>query len=114
MATRNGSSARGSAQAAPPSPRWIRARLARIRSPSIHRTLHAQRTTVHDVEIRHRRPDVSMPEQFLHPAHVVPRFKQTRRERVAHRVRAHALRDPRRSRGMRQRLLNHGFMQVVP
>jgi hypothetical protein len=33
---------------------------------------------------------------------------------VAHRVRAHALHDPRRPRGVRQRLLNHGFMQVVP
>ena len=42
-------------------PWWIRASLARIRSPSIHRALHALRATVHDVEIRHRRPDVAMP-----------------------------------------------------
>ena len=50
----------------------MRARLARIHSESIHRALHAQCATVHDVEIRHRRPDVSMPEQFLHRAMSYP------------------------------------------
>jgi hypothetical protein len=37
--------------------------------------LHGQRATVHDVELRHRRPDVSMPEQLLHSANVVAIFK---------------------------------------
>jgi hypothetical protein len=55
--------------------RWMRARLARIHSQSIHRTLHAQGATVHHVEIRHGRPDVAMTEQVLHRANVVPIFK---------------------------------------
>ena len=50
---------------------------ARIRSQSIHRTLHAQRATIHHVEIHHRRPDVPMPEQFLDRANVVPVFEET-------------------------------------
>ena len=31
-------------------------------SQPIHRTLHAQRPTVHDMKIGHRRPDISMTE----------------------------------------------------
>ena len=34
----------------------MRAKLARIHSQPIHRALHAQRASVHDVEINHRRP----------------------------------------------------------
>jgi hypothetical protein len=54
------------------------------------------------VEIRHRRPDVSMTEQLLHRANVVPIFKSTRRERMTHRVRADAFRDARQSRPLPQ------------
>src|SRR5437016_5192210 len=74
--------------------RRMPARLARIHSQPIHRALHAQRTSLHHVEINHRRPDIPMTEQLLYCANVVPIFKQTGPERVTQHVRAETLRDP--------------------
>ena len=59
-------------------PRRLPASLARIHSQPVQRTLHAQRTTPQHVEIRHRRPHVSVAEQFLHRTNVIPSFAQVR------------------------------------
>ncbi len=64
-------------------PRRLRANLARMHSHPIQRTLQAQGAPAHHVEIRHRHPHVSMPEQFLHGTNVTPGFQQVRRRAVA-------------------------------
>src|SRR4030095_4255375 len=55
-----------------------------------------------------------MTEQLLHRANVVPIFKETRRERMTHRVRADAFRDARQSRRIRKSLLHDGLVQMIP
>ena len=55
-----------------------------------------------------------MPEQLLHRANVVPIFKETRRERMTHRVRADAFRDARQSRRFGKSLLHDGLVQMIP
>jgi hypothetical protein len=42
---------------------------------------------LHDVQTRHRRPHIPVPEQLLHGPHVVAVLEQMRRKRVTHRVR---------------------------
>lgn len=79
----NDSSACTSGLVAHAVPRRLRASFARIHSQPVQRTLHAQRTTLQHVEIRHRRPHVSVAEQFLHCTNVIPSFEQVRRETVA-------------------------------
>jgi len=76
-------------------PRGYAAKLARNHSQPVHRTLHAERASVHHVQINHRRPDAPMAEEFLYCANVVPIFEEMRGEAVSpHHVRAEALGGP--------------------
>ena len=59
-------------------PRRLPASLARI-THSRSRGLF----TLQHVEIRHRRPHVSVAEQFLHRTNVIPSFEHVHRETVA-------------------------------
>ena len=49
-------------------------------SQAIGRAADAERPSIEDVQVHHRRRDVRVPEQFLHGADVVAVFKQMRRE----------------------------------
>ena len=85
-ATRKGLRHHVSSHAARSTVHWVRASLARIGSQPVHRALHPERPTVHDMQIRHRRSHIPMPEQPLHGPYVVPRFEERPRKTVPQRI----------------------------
>ncbi len=68
---------------------------------------------VQDVSIDHRRPNVTVPKEFLHGPNVIARFNQVRGERVAERVGRRALVQAGFTSRRLDRLLHVGFVIVV-
>ncbi len=67
-----------------------------------------------DHHINHRRRHIAMPEELLHRADVIAVFQQLGGKTVTHHMRTDALRDAGAPGRLRQRLLDHRLVQMVP
>src|SRR5882672_9399590 len=89
----------------------LRAQIGRARLlDAVERAPHAAPALVQHMGVDHRSRDIRMPEQFLHRADVVAGFNEVRGERVAQRVRAHGLGDPRVAARLLQRARRYRFI----
>ena len=79
---------------------------------AIRRTPHAQRPTIEDVSINHRRADVRMAQQLLQRPNVVPVLQQVSRETMSERVAADTLGQARGPDGGRHCALHRGLVKV--
>jgi hypothetical protein len=81
------------------------------RLPFVSRTDHRPTASIQDVRVDHRRPHVPVPEQLLNGPDVVAVLEQVRGKRVAQRVTAEVLLDPRSlTRCGAQKLRAYGFL----
>ena len=88
--------------------------LDRGTSKGIRRTPNTKCAAVQNVGVDHRRANVSVAQELLDGSNVGSGLQQMRRERVAQRVAARALRDARNVDRRLERALNHRVVQVMP
>src|SRR6266571_774538 len=82
-------------------------------SQAIGRALNRPSAPVQDVRVDHRRADVAVAEELLDGADVVAGPDELGGERMPKHVRRGGLGDSRPPGGLRDRLLDHGLMQMV-
>src|SRR5206468_3919395 len=81
---------------------------------AIRRTPYRTRPAVEHVRVDHRGADITVAEQLLHRANVVPVLQQVGSEAVAEGVAGRRLTDPRAQNGRPDHPLNRGLMEMVP